>query len=613
MTDLTGRLLGRYRLESLLGRGGMAEVWRAADTKLARTVAVKVIHASVAQDPQFAERFLREARVVASLEHPGILPVYDFGEEDGIPFLVMPHLPGGTLRDRLRGAPAPVGLAAGWIRQLADALDAAHAAGVLHRDVKPANVLIGRDERLFLADFGIAKMVESMTGLTATGAVVGTPVYMAPEQAQGHPASPATDRYALAVVVYEILAGRPPFDGDNPFSLMHQHVSTPPPALSSRAAGLPAGLDAVLAGALSKDPAGRPPTCRALADAVTAFLPAGATPPPASAAWPTPPGGATSPTVLQGPTAATTPLTGAATVVTAAPRPVRRRGLAWGAAGLAVSVAVAAVFFSMKAKRDADRAAAAASAPTPVPTPAPALPVPPPAAPVAAVGSPVPTPDTRIAELEKRVKDAEAVAKEARAAAKAAAAPAIPAPPPAPTAASAPDTDAASSGHGALAAVRERLEIAKKPSRRLSKDDFQFALDTSRRVAAEHPRNADARAYAAYGEGGLAYVAGNDTLAGARAVEAFQEMRRADKQEHRALGLLLTRPDGTVPAPRGWELAMAYGDARGEAMALLDAAVRDDPRDLRAQRARAALRRLHGLAPDGPEPRRLPNARRAPP
>jgi serine/threonine protein kinase len=189
MTDLTGRTLGRYRLESLLGQGGMAEVWRATDTMLARTVAVKVIHASFAQDPHFAERFLREARVVASLEHPNILPVYDFGDEGGIPFLVMPHLPGGTLRDRLQGVPAPLGVAASWIRQLADALDAAHAAGVLHRDVKPANVLFGRDDRLFLADFGIAKMVETMTGLTATGVVVGTPVYMAPEQAQGQPAS----------------------------------------------------------------------------------------------------------------------------------------------------------------------------------------------------------------------------------------------------------------------------------------------------------------------------------------------------------------------------------------------------------------------------------------
>src|SRR5664279_2665449 len=232
VTIAIGGTLGRYRLDALLGRGGMAEVFRATDTKLARTVAVKVILATHAVEGHFLERFLREARMVASLEHPNILPVYDFGEESGVPFLVMPYLPGGSLRDRLKAGPVPLAVASSWIVQLSDALDAAHAAGVLHRDVKPANVLLGKDDRLFLADFGIAKLLESQTGLTATGVVVGTPIYMAPEQAQGHPASPATDRYALAVVAFEILAGRPPFEGDSVLSLMHQHVATPPPMLS---------------------------------------------------------------------------------------------------------------------------------------------------------------------------------------------------------------------------------------------------------------------------------------------------------------------------------------------------------------------------------------------
>ena len=168
----------------------MAEVYRATDTKLARTVAVKVILATHAIKEHFLERFLREARMVASLEHPNILPVYDFGEENGVPFLVMPYLPGGSLRDRLKAGPVPLAVASSWIAQLADALDAAHAAGVLHRDVKPANVLLGKDDRLFLADFGIAKMLENQSGLTATGVVVGTPIYMAPEQAQGVPRPP---------------------------------------------------------------------------------------------------------------------------------------------------------------------------------------------------------------------------------------------------------------------------------------------------------------------------------------------------------------------------------------------------------------------------------------
>jgi eukaryotic-like serine/threonine-protein kinase len=664
MTDLTGRLLGRYRLETLLGRGGMAEVWKATDTKLTRTVAVKVINSSYAQDPQFAERFLREARVVASLEHPNILPVYDFGDEGGIPFLVMPHLAGGTLRERLRGAPAPLPFAAAWIRQLADALDAAHAAGILHRDVKPANALLGKDDRLFLADFGIAKMVESITGLTATGVVVGTPVYMAPEQAQGRPATPATDRYALAVVAYEILAGRPPFEGDNPLSLMHQHVSTPAPALSTKVGGLPAGLDAVFQSALSKDPAGRQPSCRALADAVYAFVPTGAVPVIGSAPWGTHGGSATTPTVLQdrGPTPpAGTPgtkpweppfptstpdrpvtpapvrvstppasLTSDATVLTAGRR--KRRGLVWGVAVSAV--ALAALGFVAKARRDAATASLAQQ--PPAPTPLPAVPTPAPAAPVTVVEIPVPptvapaapTPDARaiadakirtkeekrITDLEKRVQDAEAAAREARTSAEMAAAaekateekaaaekqanesagaaarPAMgnvaPPEPPQPM--------------SALAAARERLDISKKPGHRLAKDDFQFAQLEARRVLAEHPKSQEAHYVSTYATGGIAYAGGNDAVASALVVEALVGLRRAAKNEPRIFSILVVKPDGTIVPPRGWELAICYGDVRGEALGLLDAAIRENPRDGRALRARAQLRRARGLEPAPP-------------
>ena len=640
MTDLTGRTLGRYRLETLLGRGGMADVWRATDTKLARTVAVKVIHATYAQDPQFAERFLREARVVASLEHPNILPVYDFGDEGGIPFLVMPHLAGGTLRDRLHGSPSPLGVAASWIRQLADALDAAHAAGILHRDVKPANVLLGRDDRLFLADFGIAKMVETMTGLTATGVVVGTPVYMAPEQAQGQPASPATDRYSLAVVAYEILAGRPPFEGDNPLSLMHQHVSTQAPALSTKVGGLPAGLDTVLDRALSKNAAERPPTCRALADAVYAFVPTGVLPAVSSGAWGTPAAGTTAPTVMQSrgatppagvpgtkpweppfptspPVRVATPapsLTSDATVLTAGRK--RRRGLTWavGAAALAL-VALVAAGIAGKAKRDAERAALAAPTPAPVvPTPAPAVPVAVvevSASPTAAPAVPTPDPRTledakvrareerRIADLEKRVKDAEASAQEARtsaektaaaekaaedraAAEKAAAAP--PAPPPAPAAAA------------PLVEARERLDVTRKPDHRLTREDFQFAQAEARRVLAERPKSPEAHYLSTYSTGGLAYASGNDAVASALLVESLVGLRRAGKGEPRIISLLVVKNDGTIVPPRGWELALCYGDARGEAMNLLDAALRENPRDFRALKARAVLRHQRNLA-----------------
>ncbi len=273
--SFAGRSLGRYRLDALLGRGGMAEVYRASDTKLGRTVAVKVILAAHAEDRLFRERFEREAQLVASLRHPSILPVYDYGDEDGLPYLVMPFLEGGTLRDRMVGEPVPFPLAADWVRQLGEALDAAHARGILHRDVKPANVLLDADDRLALADFGIARMLESVTGLTATGMVVGTPIYMAPEQAQGHPATPSTDLYALGVLAWELLSGRPPFAGESALALMHQHVTSPVPALSSQVQGLPAGLDSVFARILAKDPGERPPSGRALADLLLGYLPTG--------------------------------------------------------------------------------------------------------------------------------------------------------------------------------------------------------------------------------------------------------------------------------------------------------------------------------------------------
>jgi serine/threonine-protein kinase len=248
---MIGQTLGRYRLEASLGRGGMAEVFRARDERLGRTVAVKVILPSFASEPHFAERFLREARMVASLEHPHFLPVYVSGDENGVPYLVMPYLQGGTLVERMAAGAVSPGSALRWIGELAPALDAAHAHGVLHRDVKPANVLLGAGDRALLADFGIAKSGEAATQLTATGVVIGTPTYMAPELAQGRPASPASDLYALAVLAYEMLTGAPPFSGESALSLLHQHVTTPPPSVRARAAQ-PGQLDAVLARPLAQ-------------------------------------------------------------------------------------------------------------------------------------------------------------------------------------------------------------------------------------------------------------------------------------------------------------------------------------------------------------------------
>jgi len=271
-SPLLGRTLGRYRLDEVLGRGGMAEVFRATDTQLGREVAVKVVLSEFALDDELRERFLREARLAASLDHPHILPVYDFGDEEGVPFLVMPRISGGTLAERLVGRPLPIAWTVACLGQLSGALDAAHAAGVLHRDVKPGNVLIDEHGRALLADFGIAKLHASTTRLTRTGTVVGTPTYMAPEVAAGETAGAAADRYALAVMAYEMLAGKPPFAGENPLSILHQHTTSPVPPISRRAEHLPPAVDGVLAEALAKEPEVRPSSCRAFAEALALEL-----------------------------------------------------------------------------------------------------------------------------------------------------------------------------------------------------------------------------------------------------------------------------------------------------------------------------------------------------
>jgi serine/threonine-protein kinase len=357
MAVQVGESLGRYQLEGLVGQGGMAVVYRAVDRVLGRTVAVKVIRPAYTEDPHFIERFLQEARLVASLDHPNILPLYDFGEERGTPYLVQPYLPGGSLADRMSALPQPLTLVAAWLLQLAGALDTAHARGVLHRDVKSGNVLITKDGRLMLGDFGIARLAEATTRLTATGMVVGTPIYMAPELARGADASPASDRYALAVLAYEMIGGLPPFLGSNPLSVLHQQVHEPVPALAAKVPGLQPGVDAFLARALAKAPERRHPTCRAMAEHLVELL----TPEqrselstmvwsgtPDSSAWSAPEAltmvergrtvkmpGPTVPTVMR-------PSPSPTSAVTAeAPRPPRRSPLVWGL--LAVAAVAGAV------------------------------------------------------------------------------------------------------------------------------------------------------------------------------------------------------------------------------------------------------------------------------
>lgn len=277
MTVEAGRKLGRYVLARRIGAGGMAEVWEAFDAGLHRHVAVKVVRDEIAGEAEFRERFIREARLAAQLEHPRILPIWDFGTEAGVTYLVMPLLPGGSLRERITG-PLPAGEAVEALASVASALDHAHSRGVLHRDVKPSNVLVDASGSYLLADFGLAKNTAVSSELTAAGMVIGTPAYMAPEQAIGRPVDARADQYALAVMAFELLTGRTPFRSESPFAVLDKHLREAPPPPSSFVVGLPYAVDAVLGKALSKRPEDRFETCRemveALAEALGASMPA---------------------------------------------------------------------------------------------------------------------------------------------------------------------------------------------------------------------------------------------------------------------------------------------------------------------------------------------------
>jgi tRNA A-37 threonylcarbamoyl transferase component Bud32 len=259
--DLEGRILdGRYQLGSLLGVGGMASVYLATDRVLERQVAVKVLRSSDVQDPLFVERFRREARAAARLNHPNIVAVFDSGSDAQQPYLVMEYVPGESLAQLLarQGRLAPrraVELAI----QVCAALAAAHAQGLVHRDIKPANVLVGPDGQVKVADFGIVK-ASAATTLTGTGTVLGTAAYLSPEQAQGHPVDARSDLYGLGCVLYELLCGSPPFGSGadrSPVAIATRHVREPPEPPSARNPQVDPALEAVMLTALAKDPAQR--------------------------------------------------------------------------------------------------------------------------------------------------------------------------------------------------------------------------------------------------------------------------------------------------------------------------------------------------------------------
>jgi tetratricopeptide (TPR) repeat protein len=270
MSNLVGQTLGKYQLVERLGRGGMADVYKSYQPGLDRYVAVKVLHPHLAEEEGLVERFRREAKAVAALHHPSIVQVFDFDIEDQNYYMVMEFIKGQTLKAMLTelashgevlGLRASLDMAA----QLADGLDYAHGEGMIHRDIKPANVLMRRVDRPVLSDFGIARILGA-SGLTASGAMIGTPAYMSPEQGRGEPADERSDIYALGIVLYEMLTGRPPYDADTPYAVILKHVNDPIPMPREWVQGLPEPVEAAVLKALAKDPAHRFETASAMRD-----------------------------------------------------------------------------------------------------------------------------------------------------------------------------------------------------------------------------------------------------------------------------------------------------------------------------------------------------------
>ncbi len=270
MTFNNGQNVGPYRILEQLGQGGMATVYKAYHAGLDRYVAIKVLHAAFREDPSFTARFTREARVVARLEHPNIVPIYDFSEYEGQPYLVMKFIEGETLKARLARGPLSAAEAVRVIQAVGAALSHAHSKGILHRDIKPSNVLLTPEGGIYLADFGLARIAQSGESTLSTDMMLGTPHYISPEQAQGVKNLDAgTDIYSFGVVMYELSVGRVPFNADTPFSIIHDHIFTPLPLPRAINPKVPAAVERVLLKALAKDRKDRYPDVDSL---VKAFL-----------------------------------------------------------------------------------------------------------------------------------------------------------------------------------------------------------------------------------------------------------------------------------------------------------------------------------------------------
>src|SRR5919205_2600613 len=264
-------LNNRYQLEQKIGEGGMARVYRGRDLRLNRQVAIKVLHSHYASDTNFLQRFHHEAQAAANLRHPNIVDVYDVGQDGDTHYIVMEYVPGSDLKALImRNGALPIDQAVYTAECVANGLEAAHRIGMVHRDIKPQNIIVGEQGQVKITDFGIAKSSLS-TAMTETGVTFGTADYISPEQARGQPATPRSDIYSLGVTLYETLTGRLPFTGDSSIAVAMQHVSADPPPPRMYNPRIPPQLESLVLRAMSKEPDGRPTTAREFARQLSGY------------------------------------------------------------------------------------------------------------------------------------------------------------------------------------------------------------------------------------------------------------------------------------------------------------------------------------------------------
>jgi hypothetical protein len=269
MSNLAGQNIGPYRVIEQLGQGGMATVYKAYQPSMDRYVAIKVLPRYFASDPTFVGRFEQEAKVVARLEHARILPIYDYGEDDGVTYIVMRYLNAGTLADRLAEGPVPLQETARIIRQVAEGLDYAHQHGVIHRDIKPANIMLDASNDVYITDFGISKLVEGTAQFTGSG-IVGTPAYVSPEQGLGQPIDYRSDIYSLGVVLYQMAVGQVPYHAETPMAVVIKHIYDPLPLPRERNPEVPEAVERIILKAMAKKPDDRFQSCGEMADVLMA-------------------------------------------------------------------------------------------------------------------------------------------------------------------------------------------------------------------------------------------------------------------------------------------------------------------------------------------------------